>query len=115
MLIKNLTRTAVLGTSVDVADTSAKRRTGLLKHHTLAAGEGLWIVPCEGVHTFGMKFPIDILFLSKTHRVLKIRTSVPKRRASLCLRAHSVIELPAGTVDATGTQKGDQLIFETSP
>ena len=112
MVVKNLTKGVVLGASVDAADTSAKRRTGLLKREALVAGEGLWIAPCEGVHTFGMKFPIDIVFLSKTHRVLKVRTNTPKRRVSLCLWAESVLELPAGTVDATGTEKGDQLSLE---
>jgi uncharacterized protein len=112
MLVSNLTRQMVLGTAVGVADTSAKRRTGLLKHQTLSPGEGLWILPCEGVHTFGMKFPIDIVFLSKTHQVLKVRTNVPRRRASMCLRAYSVLELPVGTIDETGTRAGDQLAFE---
>jgi uncharacterized membrane protein (UPF0127 family) len=113
MIVRNLTREILLGTSVDVADTSAKRRTGLLKRQSLGPGEGLWIAPCEGVHTFRMKFPIDVVFLSRKHQVLKIRTNMPKRRISLCLRADSVLELPAGTVAATGTQKYDQLCFDT--
>jgi uncharacterized membrane protein (UPF0127 family) len=81
----------------------------LLKHERLEAGQGLWIVPCEGVHTFGMKFPIDVLFLNRKRRVLKIRENMVVRRISLCLWAHSVLELPAGTVKASGTEKGDRL------
>lgn len=110
--ITNKTRGRVLADRADIADTSQKRRTGLLKHTGLAAGEGLWIVPSEGVHTFAMKFTIDVLFLSKARVVLKIRPHMVKRRMSLCLRAHSVVELPAGTIDETGTQKGDQLELE---
>jgi uncharacterized membrane protein (UPF0127 family) len=97
---------------VVVADTSAKRRTGLLKHDSLPAGEGLWIVPCEGVHSWGMKFAIDVVYLNKKRQVVKIRKDMGKRGISFCLWAHSVLELPAGTVDRTGTEKGDQLEFE---
>ena len=109
LLVRNVTRNVVLANSASVADTSAKRRTGLLKHERLEAGQGLWIVPCEGVHTFGMKFPIDVLFLNRKRRVLKIRENMVVRRISLCLWAHSVLELPAGTVKASGTAKGDHL------
>jgi uncharacterized membrane protein (UPF0127 family) len=110
--VKNQTRTAVLAEHADIADTSAKRRTGLLKHKGLSPGEGLWIVPSEGVHTFGMKFAIDVVFLNRQRKILKIRPNMGKARMSLSLRAHSVLELPAGTLEATGTQAGDQLEFE---
>lgn len=110
--VLNKTRDRILADRADVADTSATRRTGLLKHTGLAPGEGLWIVPSEGVHTFAMKFTIDVLFLNKKRVVLKTRPNMVKSRISLCLTAHSVVELPAGTIDQTGTQKGDQLELE---
>ncbi len=109
MRVENRTRAILLGDAIDVANTSSKRRTGLLKHAGLAKGQGVWIVPCEAVHTFGMKFSIDVLFLNKKRKVLKIREDMGRRRIALCLRAHSVLELPAGTVAATGTQPGDEL------
>ena len=102
----------MLAERADIADTSAKRRTGLLKHTGLARGEGLWIVPCEGVHTFAMKFTIDVVFLNRKRKILKIRPNMVRRRIALCLRAHSVLELPAGTLEQTGTERGDQLEFE---
>jgi uncharacterized protein len=102
----------ILADRADIADTSAKRRTGLLKHTKLDPGEGLWIAPTEGVHTFFMKFPIDVLFLSRQKKVLKIRAKMPAWKLALSLRAHSVLELPAGTAEATGTVAGDQLVFE---
>lgn len=111
MEIRNVTRGTVLATRATAADTSQKRRTGLLKHESLAEGEGLFIVPCEGVHTFGMKFPIDVIFVSKKRVVLKIRPDMPKSRISFCLRAHAVIELPAGMAARTGTAVGDQLEY----
>jgi uncharacterized protein len=84
----------------------------LLKHTELRPGEGLWISPCEAVHTIGMKFPIDVVYLSKRHKILKIRKAMPVWRMSACLRAHSVLELPSGTCDQTGTTPGDELDFE---
>jgi uncharacterized protein len=110
--VRNITRDVLLGGSVDIADSSSKRRTGLLKHTSLLPGEGLWIAPCEGVHTWGMKYLIDVVFLSKKRQVIKIRKDMDKRGIALCLWAHSVLELPAGTLEQTGTQKGDQLEFE---
>jgi uncharacterized membrane protein (UPF0127 family) len=110
--VRNQTRNADLGAAVDVADTSAKRRMGLLKHQRLEPGEGLWIVPCESVHTFFMKFPIDLVYLDKQRKVRKVRSAVPAWRMSACLTAHSILELPAGTAERTGTVAGDELSIE---
>ena len=107
-----MTKQSTLAEHAAIADTSAKRRTGLLKHTSLEPGDGLWIVPCEGVHTFGMKFPIDVLFLTRKRKVLKVRPRMVKRRLALSLFAHSVLELPAGTAESTRTAAGDQLEFE---
>ncbi len=107
-----MTRQTVLAQAADVADTSAKRRTGLLKHERLDPGEGLWIVPCESVHTFFMKFPIDLVYLDKGKKVKKVRHAVPAWRMSACLTAHSILELPAGVAAETGTVAGDELMFD---
>jgi uncharacterized protein len=112
VLVRNQTRATILGEAIDVADTSEKRRTGLLKHKGLEAGEGLWINPCESVHTFFMKFPIDLVYLDKKRKVRKVRNAVPAWRLSACLVAESVLELPAGTARRTGTEQGDELVFE---
>jgi uncharacterized protein len=101
-----------LAEAADVADTSAKRRTGLLKHTRLEPGEGLWIVPCPSVHTFFMKFPIDLVYLDKKRKVRKVRHAVGPWRLSACLMADSVLELPAGTAARTGTVPGDELAIE---
>ena len=114
--IANLTRQSELAHCAGIADHGSKRRTGLLDRETLSSGEGLWIVPCEGVHTFGMKFPIDLVYLDRKKRVRKIRHAVPPRRISICLAAHSVVELPAGTIRRTQTRPGDKLEFaDASP
>ena len=101
-----------MGESIDVANTSAKRRVGLLRHKLLGPGEGLWITPCESVHTFFMKFPIDLVYLDKRRKVRKVRHAVPPWRLSLCLTAHSILELPAGTAERTGTVAGDVLVID---
>jgi uncharacterized protein len=111
--VLNQTRDTIVATAADVADTSAKRRTGLLKREKLERGEGLWISPCESVHTFFMKFAIDLVYLDKRKRVRKVRHAVPPWRLSVCWTAHSVLELPAGTAAKTGTQRRDQLLFVT--
>jgi uncharacterized protein len=104
----------VVAANALVAQTSQERRTGLLKHESLGQGEGLYIAPCEAVHTFFMKFAIDVLYLDRNRKVLKIRRALGPWRVSGCLRAHGVLEVPAGTAAATGTLPGDQLAFEDS-
>jgi len=112
ILVRNLTRNTVLADHADVADTRAKRRQGLLKHTGLAAGEGLWIAPCEGVHSFFMKFTIDVFYLDSKLKVRKLRPNMVPWRISVCLPADSVLELPAGAIAATRTERGDQLAIE---
>ncbi len=115
MRVVNITRNTVLAEAADVAGTSAARRRGLLARDELALGEGLWIVPCEAVHTIGMRFAIDIVFINRKRKVLKVRHAVPRWRFAGCLRAHSVLELPAGVCDATRTARGDELQLEPVP
>jgi uncharacterized membrane protein (UPF0127 family) len=109
--IWNLTRQTVLADRVEVADHGASRRKGLLGRDGLPAGEGLWIVPCESVHTFWMRFPIDLVYLDRNKKVKKVRSGVPPWRLSACLSAHSVLEFASGTVHKTETRPGDSLEF----
>jgi uncharacterized membrane protein (UPF0127 family) len=109
MKISNLTRGVVLANRVEVADHGATRRKGCLP-----PGEGLWIVPCESVHTFGMKFPIDLVYLDRNKKVKKVRSGVPPWRLSACLSAHSVVELAAGTIQKTQTRPRDRLEFSSA-
>ena len=107
--MRNVTRGTSIGDAIDIAETSAARRTGLLKHHKLEAGAGLWITPCESVHTFFMKFAIDLIYIDRKRRVRGVVRALRPWRFSICLPAHSVLELPPGTIDRTNTQKGDQV------
>ena len=112
--VTNLTRNTMLATCMEVAESAAMRNKGLLGRKQLAPGEGLWISPCEAVHTFWMKFPIDLVYLDRKNRIRKLVSAVPPWRLSACLRAHSVVELPAGTIRETQTQPGDTLEFTSA-
>ena len=105
--VLNVTRGTVLATQLTKAHTGATRRKGLLGRKDLLPGEGLWIAPCESVHTFFMHFPIDLVYLDRKLKVKKVRNSVAAWRMSACLAAHSVLELPAGTAAAARTERGD--------
>ena len=71
--VQNLTRGTVLAVRLEAAHTGPSRRKGLLGRHGLQPGDGLWISPCESVHTFFMKFPIDLVYLDRNHQVKKVR------------------------------------------
>ncbi len=111
--VTNVTRQTILATAAEVADTAARRNKGLLGRNGLQPGEGMWILPGEAVHTIGMRFAIDLIYLDRDRHIRKIKRSVPPGRISACVWAHSVLELAAGTVLETKTHVGDQL--ELSP
>lgn len=113
--VSNLTRKTVLASAAELADKGEKRRKGLLGREHLYPGQGLWILPCEAVHTFGMQFPIDLVYLDRNHRIKKVRSNVPPWRLSACFTAHSVLELASGTIRDTQTKPGDKLEFSSAP
>jgi uncharacterized membrane protein (UPF0127 family) len=88
---------------------SAARKTGLLKHTSLADGEAMIIAPSNAVHTWFMKFDLDLLFVGRDGRVVKTRAAVKPWRMSAALRAFAVIEMRAGTLDDRDTRPGDVL------
>jgi uncharacterized membrane protein (UPF0127 family) len=108
----NRTRGTLLAARLEVADSGPARSKGLLGRAGLAAGQGLWIVPCESVHTFFMRFAIDLVYLDRKNRVRKVRSGVGPWRLSACFSAHSVLELPEQTIHNTRTERGDTLAFE---
>lgn len=107
----NVTRQTKLASNIEVASSGARRSKGLLGRKGLSAGEALWIVPCEAVHTFGMRFSLDLIYLDRRHRIKKIRRNVPPWRVSACLTAYSVIELAAGSIGEADAQAGDFVEF----
>lgn len=110
MRIENATRQHVLASSAELADTLWARLRGLLGRSALAPGHGLLIRPCQGVHTMFMRFPIDVLHVDAEGRVCRAVEGLrPNRVGPLVWRSRYVVELPAGTLRATGTRVGDQL------
>lgn len=114
MCVLNRTRERFVATNVDVADSYFGRLVGLLgkTRKWARAGRGLWIVPSHGIHTIGMLFPIDLIFLDREKNVVHLEEHVrPFRISRVSLKSYSVLELPAHTVFRTGTCVGDQLEF----
>jgi len=105
----NRTRGVGVAARVLKADDYAARSRGLLGRESLAAGEGLWLVPCPMIHTFFMRFAIDALFLDRGLKVLRVlETLKPWRVSPWVWGAHSVLELAAGAVGGA-TRPGDVL------
>lgn len=102
-----------LATTVEAAFASADRNRGLLGRDNLPDGYALVIAPTFLVHTFGMRFAIDIVFVARDGRVVKVRRAVPPRRIAGALGAFAVVEMAAGQVEVSGTGAGD--VIEVTP
>jgi uncharacterized protein len=112
MRLINQTRNTILAEDVSLADTLFKRIKGLLGRRDFKRGQALIIKPCNSIHTFFMRFPIDLLFVDETNKVVKLISNLaPFRLGPICLKSRLVVELPAGTIKSTFTTQGDQLIF----
>jgi uncharacterized membrane protein (UPF0127 family) len=107
---QNLTKDRLLADRASEARSFSERLMGLMGRKELPFGDGLHIVPCNSIHTFFMRIPIDVLFLDRSLKVVKALPAIPPWRATkVYFGAHSVLELPAGTIAGSGTQEGDQL------
>jgi hypothetical protein len=110
--ILNRTRGTVVGSRVKVADTWWGRLRGYLGRRRPVDGEGLLLVPCNGIHTYGMTFPLDVLFLDNGGRVVRSSRHVRPWQPPLRVQsARYVLEVPVGTIEATGTCTGDELAW----
>lgn len=110
MVIRNITCNTVLAGNCIHARTFFTRFKGLQLKKDLAPGCGLLITPCNSIHMFFMRFPIDAVFIDKDQAVLYIEEGIkPWRVSKTVKKSRSVLELPAGTAAATGTRPGDRL------
>jgi len=110
--VVNRTRRTTLATALSVADTHWTRLRGLLGlgPDDFRNGYGLWILPCHGVHTLGMGFTIDVVYLDPTLTVVHVEHALrPWRFAAVRMQAVSVLELPCNTAAETKTQVGDKI------
>jgi uncharacterized membrane protein (UPF0127 family) len=107
-----------LATRVKKADNFFTRIVGLLKRHGLGPEEALWLVPSKGIHTIGMKFPIDVIFLDRMNVVQRLIPALdPYRVTRIQLKTYSILELPKGSIGKSLTQVGDKFdisLAETS-
>lgn len=108
----NKTRESFLGLNISCAQTPAGRLRGLLGRLRIGLGEGLWLIPSRGIHTIGMLFPIDVVYLDDDHQVVQLVEHLrPFSISRICMRSASLLELPAHTIYASQTRLGDQLLI----
>lgn len=98
-----------------LAGDSRRRRRGLLGKASLGNDEGLVIAPTQGIHTFGMRFPVDVVFVDRSGRVLKVAANVPPNRVRVCWRAFAALELTAGRSTSGGVSPGVRLVASREP
>ena len=112
----NRTRNVYLATRLKLAGSHWSRFRGLMCRNaeSFPRGEGLWIVPSHGVHTFAMRFPIDVVYLDSGRIVIHLENNLkPWRIAPVRMKAASVLELPGNTLESTGTMFGDEIEIVT--
>lgn len=114
--VANLTRRHCVGSRVRLANHWWTRLRGLLGRRPLAEGEGLMLVPCRAVHMFGMRYPVDVLFVDGSGGVVATYHQLaPGSRSKWHRSAIAALEVPAGTLAMTQTQPGDSLMWYPNP
>jgi hypothetical protein len=111
--LENERNGSVLATDVVPAFDSASRRTGLLKHDSMPEGSALVIAPTNAIHTFFMRFPIDVVFVARDGTAVSVRHNLAAWRIAAAWRGFAVIELPSGVLARSGTVPGDRLRLVT--
>lgn len=112
--VVNRARGTSLGGQVRIADQYWSRLRGLLGRRGLEEGEGLLIIPSRGVHMWGMRFPLDVLLLDEERKVRSLHPGLaPGKATGFVKGVRYALEVPVGTIESTGTRKGDPLEWET--
>ncbi|MCB9475300.1 MAG: DUF192 domain-containing protein [Deltaproteobacteria bacterium] len=112
-VLKPSERTRPFFSRLEVASTIARRTIGLMFRASMEAGEGLLIPNCRAIHTFGMRFSIDVLFLDASYKIVTIRENVAPGQVVIC-RQNGVhtLEIPAGSVKAANFSIGEKFLLE---
>jgi len=111
MVIYNNTKKTLIAGKTKIADNFISRLKGLLETDSMDEGTAMVIRPCNSIHTIGMKYPIDVLFLDKHDKIIKIERNMQSCKFAFCRKASYVIELPSGTAKKSGTTDGDMITF----
>ena len=114
MVLVNATKKTVVSDNCHFANTVLKRVVGLLNRGKFDKGEGLLLDRCYGIHTFGMRFPIDVLFLDKDLCVIRAVKALPPYRTCVVKKSVYVLEVPVGALDESRTGEGDQIQIRTA-
>jgi hypothetical protein len=114
MVLVNATKKTVVSDNCHFANTVLKRMVGLLNRGQFGKGEGLLLDRCYGIHTFGMRFPIDVLFLDKDLHVIRAVKALPPHRTCIVRKSVYVLEVPVGALDTSRTEEGDQIQIRTA-
>ena len=114
MVLVNATKKTVVSDNCHFANTVLKRVVGLLNRGKFDKGEGLLLDRCYGIHTFGMRFPIDVLFLDKDLCVIRAVKALPPYRTCVVKKSVYVLEVPIGALDGSRTGEGDQIQIRTA-
>lgn len=107
--VRNRRSGQIVASELEMALTSEQRRRGLLGRDGLRPGQALVIAPTSLVHTFAMRFAIDIIFVARSGEVVKVQSRVPRRRIAGAWRGFAVIEMAAGEASRGDTRPGDLL------
>jgi len=111
LYVFNVTRQTFLSLGVIPADTPFARLRGLLGKLRLRNDEGIWVVPSSGIHTFGLLFPIDVIYLDEQKRVIRLVEHLGPLRISAVRGSSSVLQLPPRTIHSSNTRVGDELMI----
>ena len=109
--LRNAANSALVASVVEPALERTARNRGLLGRDGLAEGHALILAPCNSIHTFFMRFAIDVAFVDRDGKVLRTKTSVPPWRLAFTLRAFAVVELAGGELSRARIQRGDRLLL----
>ena len=108
--VYNRTRQSFLSLGVSIADTFFTSLKGLMGRRKLPPDDGLWVIPCQGIHTIGVLFPIDVIYLDADRKVIHLVEHLsPFRIGPIKTSCESVLEMPARTIYSSHTQMGDLL------
>jgi uncharacterized membrane protein (UPF0127 family) len=113
-VVRNATNGSIIAEHAETAFTRAARNRGLLGRDHLPDGHALLIAPCTSIHTWFMRFPIDVIFTKRNGKVVKTRSAIAPWRLSIALGAYAVVELPVGSIARAGVKVGDRLEIESN-
>ena len=111
----NQTKKMALAVDIKVARSFFERVRGLIGSSSLEPGEGFLIPSCKGIHTFGMNYPIDAIYMNRSGEVIAVMSDLaPNLIGIVNFRAHSVLELPPGVIEQTRTEVGDLISISST-